>query len=52
MIFFLPRPFGFHLSNEKVSQLMNLPPAGTVFAIDLGDDGFHRVVCNDDVSVA
>lgn len=50
--FVLPRPFGFHLTNEKVSPMTDLPPAGTVFAIDLDDDGFHRVVCNDDVSAA
>lgn len=52
MIFFFERPFGFHLSSEKASPLMALPPAGKVFGVDLGDDGFHRVVCNDNVSMA
>lgn len=49
--FFLRRPFGFHLLNEKVMELVDLPPAGVVFAIDLDDDGVNRAVCNDDVSL-
>lgn len=31
--------------------MTDLPPAGRVFAIDLGDDGFNRVVCNEKVSL-
>lgn len=50
MFFFFQRPFGFDLSNEKDSPLKELPPAGAVFGVDLGDDGFNRVVCNDSVS--
>lgn len=35
-----------------VSPLTALPPAGEVFGIDLDDNGFNRVVCNENVSIA
>ncbi|XP_031632213.1 uncharacterized protein LOC116346353 isoform X2 [Contarinia nasturtii] len=38
--------FGMNLYNEKLTRLDTIPPAGVVFLVDLGFEGFHRAVCN------
>lgn len=50
MFFF--RPFDFNLLGEKVDILQDLPPPGQIFAIDFGDDGLHRAVSSDTVSIS
>lgn len=45
-------PFDFNLPDEKVALLEDFPPSGEVFAVDLGEDGLHRAVYNNDVCIA
>ncbi|XP_055305143.1 uncharacterized protein LOC129569919 [Sitodiplosis mosellana] len=40
------RSFELNLYDEKLTRLENIPP-GEVFLVDFGNDGLHRVVCND-----
>lgn len=35
-----------NLYDEILAVLEKFPSAGEVFLVDLGNDGFHRVVCN------
>lgn len=40
-----------NLLNEQMAVVKEFPPPGEVFLVDLGDDGFHRVVRGVNVSI-